>query len=240
MIGFILFERGCMFPTELELMSFVTQYAHSPATIYIAFFLMMFLSSFGLPVPEEVAILMMGLAVYIGNNPEAFPPEAHIVLAPLNLYTAMVFSMAAVMVSDSTVYFLGRKFGNSPLLHKIFRKYLGETSLERCRTMVHKYRYWVPAIFRFTPGLRFPGHLSCGMMGIKPATFLLSDGLVALLSVPTQVYLFATFGKEILSVIKTFQKYALIIIVTLLAVWLLYRLYKKFFGQKNIENEKAS
>lgn len=240
MIGFILFERGCMFPTELELMSFVTQYAHSPATIYIAFFLMMFLSSFGLPVPEEVGILMMGLAVYIGNNPDAFPPEAHITLAPLNLYTAMFFSMAAVMFSDSTVYFLGRKFGNSPLLHKIFRKYLGETSLERCRAMVHKYRYWVPAIFRFTPGLRFPGHLSCGMMGIKPATFLLSDGLVALLSVPTQVYLFATFGKEILSVIKTFQKYALIIIVTLLAVWLLYRLYKKFFGQKNIENEKAS
>lgn len=223
-----------MFPTELELMSFVTQYAHSPATIYISFFLMMFLSSFGLPIPEEVAILMLGLAVYIGNNPGLYPPESHIVIAPLNLYTAMIFSMAAVMVSDSTVYFLGRKFGNSPVLHKVFRKFLGESSLERCRSMVHKYRYWVPAIFRFTPGLRFPGHLSCGMMGIRPITFLLSDGIVALLSVPTQVYLFATFGQEILTVIKTFQKYALIIIVIAVMIWILYKLYKKFFGKKEI------
>lgn len=225
-------SRGSMFPSDAEIMQFFAQYAHSPAISYSLFMLIMFLSSFGLPIPEEVAILALGLIVYMGHHPDLFPPAAGVALQPLNLYTAMAFSMFAVMFSDSTVYFLGKKFGDSPILHKLFRKFLGEKSLEKCRNMVHKYRYFVPAVFRFTPGLRFPGHLTCGMMGIKPITFLLSDGIVALLSVPTQVYLFATYGEEILAVIKKIKSYALIIIVILVAIWILYKLKQKFFGKK--------
>lgn len=223
-----------MFPSDAEIMQFFAQYAHSPAISYSLFMIMMLLSSFGLPIPEEVAILGLGLIVYMGHHPELYPPAAGIELQPLNLYTAMIFSFLAVMISDSTVYFIGKKFGDSPLLHRLFKKFLGEKSLERCRTMVHKYRFYVPAVFRFTPGLRFPGHLTCGMMGIKPMTFLMSDGIVALLSVPTQVYLFATYGEEILATIKKYKTMGVIVIAVFASIWIIYKLSQKFFGKKEV------
>lgn len=98
--------------------------------------------------------------------------------------------------------------------------------------MIHKHRFLVPAIFRFTPGVRFPGHLSCGMMGISAWTFLAADGLAALISVPTQVYLFAHYGEVILSTIKTIKHYGLIIALTAIGLYIAFRVKKRIFGKK--------
>jgi membrane protein DedA with SNARE-associated domain len=100
--------------------------------------------------------------------------------------------------------------------------------------MIHEHRYIVPAIFRFTPGVRFPGHLSCGMMGISPFVFLLTDGLAALISVPTQIYLFATYGEVILSTIREIKMYLLIAGVLSLIIYLLFKYKDKILGKKNL------
>jgi membrane protein DedA with SNARE-associated domain len=73
---------------------------------------------------------------------------------------------------------------------------------------------WVCGIFRFTPGIRFPGHLSCGAMGVKWWQFLAVDGFAALVSVPTQVILVAFYGEIITSKFKEFK----IILFSLLAI----------------------
>lgn len=221
-----------MFPSDAEIMSFFAQYAHSPGLIYVIISVIMLLSSFGLPLPEEVTIVALGLIVHMGKYPELYPPPPGMEIQPLNIYTAMTVCFLAVLISDFIVYYIGKKFGDSPWLHKFFRRYLGENSLEKSRTMIHKHRFLVPAIFRFTPGVRFPGHLSCGMMGISPWTFLAADGLAALLSVPTQVYLFAHYGEVILSTIKQVKHYALIIILIVLALYLAVKLKQKIFGKK--------
>lgn len=221
-----------MFPSDTEIMSFFAQYAHSPVLIYTIVSTMMFLSSFGLPLPEEVTIVALGLIVHMGKYPDQYPPPPGMEIQPLNIYTAMAVCFFAIIISDFIVYSIGRKFGTSPWLHKFFRKYLGENSLEKSRTMIHKHRFLVPAIFRFTPGVRFPGHLSCGMMGISAWTFLAADGLAALISVPTQVYLFAHYGEVILSTIKQVKHYALIIALIALALYLAVKLKQKIFGKK--------
>ena len=222
-----------MFPSDASIMQFFAQYAHSPALIYSIVAGMMFLSSFGLPLPEEVTILALGLMVHMGKYPDQYPPPAGVISQPLNVYTAMAVCFFSIMISDFIVYYIGKKFGASPLVHKLFRRFLGENSLERSRTMIHKHRFLVPAIFRFTPGIRFPGHLSCGMMGISAFTFLLADGLAALVSVPTQVYVFAKYGEVILSTIKQIKHYALIIVLVLLGIYLVHKLKQKIFGKKD-------
>lgn len=222
-----------MFPSDTVIMQFFAQYAHSPALIYTIVATMMFLASFGLPLPEEVTIVALGLMVHMGKFPDQYPPPVGVVFQPLNLYTAMAVCFFSIMISDFIVYYIGKKFGASPTIHKLFRRFLGENSLERSRTMIHKHRFLVPAIFRFTPGVRFPGHLSCGMMGISPWIFLAADGLAALISVPTQVYLFATYGEVILSTIKQVKHYALIIALILLGLYLVYKLKQKIFGKKS-------
>ena len=221
-----------MFPSDAAIMSFIAQYAHSPALIYTIVATMMFLSSFGLPLPEEVTIVALGLLVHMGAYPLQYPPPPGVEVQPLNMYTAMAVCFFSIMISDTIVYWIGRKFGARPTVHKLFRKFLGENSLERARTMIHKHRFLVPAIFRFTPGVRFPGHLSCGMMGISIWTFLLADGVAALISVPTQVYLFARYGEVILSTIKEVKHYALIIALIALALYLAVKLKQKVFGKK--------
>ena len=221
-----------MFPSDTAIMQFFAQYAHSPALIYSIVTAMMFLSSFGLPLPEEVTIVALGLMVHMGRHPDQYPPPPGIEVQPLNIYTAMAVCFFSIMISDFIVYYIGRKFGDSPWVHKLFRRFLGENSLEKSRTMIHKHRFLVPAIFRFTPGVRFPGHLSCGMMGISVWTFLAADGLAAFISVPTQVYLFATYGEVILSTIKEIKHYAFIIALVILAFYLALKLKQKVFGKK--------
>lgn len=222
-----------MFPSDAAIMTFFAQYAHSPLLIYSIVTTMMFLASFGLPLPEEVVIVALGLMVHMGKYPDQYPPPPGVEVQPLNLYTAMAVCFFSIMISDFIVYYIGKKFGASPLVHKLFRKFLGEHSLEKSRTMIHKHRFLVPAIFRFTPGVRFPGHLSCGMMGISAWTFLAADGLAALISVPTQVYLFATYGEVILSTIKQIKHYALIIALIAGALYLAVKLKQKVFGKKD-------
>lgn len=223
-----------MFPSDIEIMQFFAQYAYSPLFIYTVVCIIMFMSSFGLPLPEEVTILALGLIVYMGQNPSLYPPPAGSEGNALNLTTAMIVCFLAILVSDFVVYYIGRKFGDSPWLKKTFKKYLGEESLEKSKKMIHEHRYIVPAIFRFTPGVRFPGHLSCGMMGITPAVFLLTDGLAALLSVPTQIYLFATYGEVILSTIREVKMYLLIGGVIALIIYLLIKYKDKILGKKNL------
>ena len=221
-----------MFPSDTSIMTFFAQYAHSPLLIYSIVASMMLLASFGLPLPEEVTIVALGLMVHMGKYPDQYPPPPGIEVHPLNLYTAMAVCLFSIMISDFIVFWIGKKFGASPIVHKLFRRFLGEHSLERSRTMIHKHRFLVPAIFRFTPGIRFPGHLSCGMMGISVWTFIAADGLAALISVPTQVYLFATYGEVILSTIKQVKHYALIIGLIALALYLAFKLKQKIFGKK--------
>ena len=69
-------------------------------------------------------------------------------------------------------------------------------------------------VFRFTPVLRFPGHMACGMLGVSHLKFWLSDGVAALLTVPTQVLLVAYYGEEILTYFKQFK----IVIVAILVL----------------------
>jgi membrane protein DedA with SNARE-associated domain len=222
-----------MFPSDASIMQFFAQYAHSPALIYSIVAGMMFLSSFGLPLPEEVTILALGLMVHMGNHPDQYPPPPGIEVQPFNIYTAMAVCFFAIIISDFIVYYIGKKFGASPFVHKLFKRFLGEHSLEKSRKMIHKHRFLVPAIFRFTPGVRFPGHLSCGMMGIGAFTFLLADGLAALISVPTQVYVFAKYGEVILSTIKEVKHYVLIIALVFLGFYITAKLKQKIFGKKD-------
>ena len=62
-------------------------------------------------------------------------------------------------------------------------------------------------------------------MGISLWKFALVDGLAALVSVPTQVYLVATYGEVILAKIKEFKLVLAGVIGALILAWLLKKLY---------------
>ena len=59
------------------------------------------------------------------------------------------------------------------------------------------------------------------------------DGFVALISVPTQVYFVATYGKIILEKIAKYKMYALEVFVVLLIIWLIRKVYLKNTQKNN-------
>ncbi len=108
------------------------------------------------------------------------------------------------------------------------RAVLSEENRLRIESWTHKYGAYACGIFRFTPGIRFPGHLACGMLKFPMWKFAVIDGVAALISVPTQILLLAHYGETILKFLKQFK----LVVLAILLVVLLVFLYKKFMAKR--------
>jgi membrane protein DedA with SNARE-associated domain len=206
--------------------------AHSPALVFSLLFLIMYASSFGLPLPEEVTLLTLGFLVWLGNNPD--PTSG--VMAPngINIHMAAWLAFIAVISSDILVFELGRKFGNRILKLPVLNKLAQPALLQKVNRWMERWGFWTAGLFRFTPGIRFPGHLSCGMLGVPRHKFILVDGFAALISVPTQVYLVGLYGKDIIDLVKKYQPWAIALLL-ILVVFHYRNELKSLFSKKSAD-----
>lgn len=212
--------------SQQALMTFFSQYAYQPMYVYGFITVFMFASSFGLPVPEELILISSGLVAYMAHKPEMFPPP-YPGAEGVNIFTLAVVCFLAVFFSDLVIYFIGKLFGGKIIKTKFFQKQVAGKGFDTINSWFQKYGGWACGIFRFTPGLRFPGHMSCGLLGIPLWKFCLIDGLAALVSVPTQVYVVATYGEIILDKIREFKIIAASVIGVVILIWLIRKVYQK-------------
>jgi membrane protein DedA with SNARE-associated domain len=208
-----------------ELLTWFSVYAYQPEIVYLAVVLLMFGSSFGLPIPEELTLISLGLLCYTARHPEQFSSVLSTGANPVNTWTAAAVAFFAVFISDLVVFFLGKHFGTRLLKLRMFHRMEQIVRGPRITSWVGRYGAWAGGIFRFTPGLRFPGHFACGMLGVSTWKFVLVDGSAALLSVPTQVLLIAYYGETVLVHFKQF-KFGL---GSLLLVFVVFYLSKKLW-----------
>lgn len=214
--------------SEHELLNWFTQYAYQPYFIYGAIFLLMLASGFGLPAPEELTLVSTGLVCYVASRPDLYPPP-YLGATPVNAYVAAGVALFSVMFSDCLVYFLGKFFGAKLLRHKAMTRY--RERMDKVGEWTRKYGMWAAGAFRFTPGLRFPGHFACGMMGLSFTKFLAIDAIAAGISVPTQVLLVAFYGETILVYFRQFKIALLIILGLAVLAYLARRLHLRFRPQ---------
>jgi membrane protein DedA with SNARE-associated domain len=191
-----------------------SQYAYSPWHVYGAICLFMVLSAFGMPIPEEVILVGAGFVGYFALHPEAASMPPPVGGTPVNVYVMAAVAFGAVVASDFLIYYLGHRFGKKILRKGFFKKMISEESLTRAESWMQKYGYWTVILFRFTPGVRFPGHLLCGAMSLAPWKFILVDAIAAGLSVPTQILLVSHYGDFILTYFKRFK----IVLITVLVI----------------------
>ncbi len=189
--------------------------------VYLVVILMLTSSSF-LPIPEEVTILASGMVAYFGSHPELFPPP-HPGAASVKPWTIAFVCFAAALLSDLVVFYLGRHSRHWMRRSSWFRFFSRKSIFKKTETIVRRRGMWVAGVFRFTPGLRFPGHWTCGMLGMSPFKFLLVDGAAALVSIPTQVLLVAYYGDSIFYYLKEFKFFLAIVLLVGVAVVLARR-----------------
>ncbi|MBC7661980.1 MAG: DedA family protein [Chitinophagaceae bacterium] len=208
--------------SEAELLNWFTQYAYQAWLIYLGIFVLMMASGFGLPIPEEVTLISSGLVCYVASRPDLYPPPlegSH----PVNPYITAGVAFFSVVFADCLVFFLGKFFGGKILRAPYMARY--RERFEKVGEWTKRYGMWAAGAFRFTPGLRFPGHFACGMMGLKVSKFIAVDGIAAAISVPTQVLLVAFYGETILVYFRQFK----LALLGFIALGLLYYLARKFW-----------
>lgn len=210
-----------------SIVEFFAGYAYQPYFVYGFIILFMTASSFGLPIPEEMTLVSAGLVAFMAKNPAQFPPPSPDAQG-VNLIVLSIVCFLAVLGSDVLIYYLGKIFGRRLIKSKFFNNRVGQERFNKINLIFQKYSYWACGLFRFTPGVRFPGHMSCGLMGIPLWKFMLVDGFAALISVPTQVILVATYGDVILAKIKEFKIALGVIILIILLIWLVQKLINYF------------
>lgn len=211
---------------EAGLMAFFAQYAYEPMYVYGFIVIFMFASSFGLPVPEELTLVSAGLVAFMAKNPDLFPPPYEGAVG-VDTFTLAIVCFLAVFFSDLTVYMIGKFFGGKIIKTKFFQKQVAGEGFNKINSWFQKYGGWACGIFRFTPGLRFPGHMSCGLLGISVWKFMAVDGLAALISVPTQVYFVSTYGNVIIDKMREFKLVVAAVLGVLILVWLIRKVYMK-------------
>jgi membrane protein DedA with SNARE-associated domain len=212
--------------SQQALMSFFAQYAYQPMYVYGFITLFMFASSFGFPVPEELVLISSGLVAYMAHHPDKFPPP-FLGAEGVDVFTLCIVCFLAVFVSDFVVYLIGKFFGARIIKTKFFQKQVAGKGFDKINSWFQKYGGLACGIFRFTPGLRFPGHMSCGLLGIPAWKFIAIDGLAALISVPTQVYFVSQYGEVILGKVAEFKMYGVIVLAVIFVAWLIRKIYQK-------------
>lgn len=209
-----------------------TQLAYMPWAVYVSICGFMILSAFGLPIPEEVILVSAGFVGHMALFPELpHPPGADVV----DVHTLAAVAFLAVMGSDYLIYFLGKRFGPVLFQTKWFGRLVSPARLDKVRGWMQRYGYWPVIVFRFTPGVRFPGHLMCGAMGLSPWKFLAVDTLAAGISVPTQIYFVSHYGREILHYFKTAKIY----LFSALAVGFLVFMFLKWRERRRVASAAA-
>ena len=146
----------------------------------------------------------------------------------MNPYVLACVAMVAVMSSDYLIFWLGQTAG--PRLFKIraVKRLFKPGANVRIRRWINNHGYWAVIVFRFTPGVRFPGHLMCGAMGLKPLRFAAIDFFAAAISVPTQVLLLSFYGESILGEVQRYKIMVALVLLTVLAAFFL----RRFLGSR--------
>lgn len=211
--------------SEVSLLAFFTEYAYRPGYVYAFVTLFMLASSFGLPIPEELILITAGMVAHIASDKVSHPPPYPGAIG-VDVLTLSIVCFFAVFLSDLLVFLIGKYFGVKIIKSNFFLKKVDGSIFQKVNEWFQKYGALSCGIFRFTPGLRFFGHLSCGLLGIPIRKFILIDGTAILISVPTQVYFVATYGNVVLEWIKDFKFFILIVCSLALITFILRKMIK--------------
>lgn len=212
---------------EQQILDFFAQYVYQPHIVYAAIFGFMCVCALGVPIPEEVIIVSAGLVGHMALNPQEYPPPYPGAKA-CDPYTLAVVTFITVVVTDYFIFSIGKYFGYQIIHSQRFKKYFPEDKMIKVRLWAQRYGFFAPGIFRFIPGVRFPGHLMCGALGVKTWVFLIVDGGAALFSVPTQVLLVSFYGRDILMKMRPFKIYFFVAILLII----LFSLGRKYLLER--------
>jgi len=139
---------------------------------YIAVFAALAVAGVGVPIPEELTQLTAGALAHEGY---------------LDVRLAIPVVWAGIVAGDTVLFLLARRHGPWLLATRAARRVLTPERKEKLERHFARHAFWTVAVARHTGGVRFPAFALAGATGVRLSTFVVADGLSALVSVPLVV-----------------------------------------------------
>ncbi|MBI5508956.1 MAG: DedA family protein [Deltaproteobacteria bacterium] len=183
--------------------------------IWTTIIVVLFLSGFGLPMPEDIPLTLSGFTTtkQLGNQ---------FVLTSFVLTFAVVST--PIVLGDLVAYFMGRRFGFSLRERsRLIAKAITDKRLTRVQHWFDEYGNFTVFLGRQVAGIRFVTFYTAGTMKMPLLRFVFFDFLGCLVSVPLWLalgYLTALYGKGWLDVASK-RASAVILVGTAVAIVLL-------------------
>ncbi len=168
---------------------------------YIIIFGVLLASGMGLPIPEDIPLVVGG---WLAGTGRADPT------------IMFVGSFIAIMGADAIVFWLGRVYGHHVPKIPLLRRFLTPDRLARTEARLHRHGGKFMFTARFLPGLRAPAMFTAGTFRVPYWKFFLYDGSAAAISVPTIFFLAYAFAEHIERVKQWVASGQIVAIVTVL------------------------
>jgi membrane protein DedA with SNARE-associated domain len=199
----------------IELLNHLTPYG---VFIYPIMFFILLICGFGLPLPEDVILVTGGIL------------SARDVT---HFWTTVLVTFMGVIIGDGIIFTIGKRVGPKIKQTRFFRFLVKEDSEKKIMGWFNRYGDKVIFFARFTPGLRMPLFLTAGAYQVPAWKFFALDGIAALISVPTWVWIGHVFGSN-LELLETKMKHLQIgiygfiafILIVILTVWFIKKKVK--------------
>ena len=131
---------------EDQIAEWFLQIAYQPYLVYGLVVSLMFASSFGLPLPEEVTIISASLTAFMATHPHKYPPPFEGAIG-VNPYTLALVCVLAVFISDYLIYWIGTFFGDKIIRHPKWQKSLKESPLSVFKNGSTSTELWLRLFF---------------------------------------------------------------------------------------------
>ena len=197
---------------------FLNLFSHLDWLILFIPFFVLILCGLGLPLPEDILLVLMGFLVHNGHG---------------NITLALILGYMGIICGDSIVFTIGKKFGTRILKIKLFSKLLTKNRLKRAKKFTQDHGKKTIFLARFLPGLRSAVFFSCGILKLRFSTFFAIDSLAAIISAPIFVMLGYYFGDEIDLLITYVKKVDRVVIITLIAILIGVYVIKKISDKRS-------
>ena len=184
---------------------------------YAAVFLVLVGAGLGLPFPEEVTQLTAGFLAHQGT---------------FDVLPALAVAWAGILAGDFLLFRLGRRHGVRVLANRRFQKLFTPERRKWVERHFANHDFLTIAIARHASGLRLPVFATAGAMGVRTSTFLLADGLSALVSVPIVFSLGYLFASQLETVRHHLRQVQLLGLLLLLCVGLVWSVLRRRRGAR--------
>jgi membrane protein DedA with SNARE-associated domain len=194
--------------------------------LYVALLLMLLGGAIGLPIPEDLPLILAGVLAHAGR---------------VNVELVALVCYVGVVVGDVAIFAIGRWLGPSLFQKRWFRSRFPASKIRRLRVNLERRSFLMILVARHLFYLRTATFLTCGAVRMSPYRFIAADALAALISLPLMIgigYFAAEHVNALLEGVHN-AKHIVALIGLVMIVALIYRRLRRVEEDTSASGEPA-